>query len=196
MKFKCSSLSCVLFKQSEDYKSFFSLTSSSLYYIHAQLLSCVQLFVTAWTVAHQALLFVEFPRQEYGRGLPFSFPGHLPDSEIKLVSLVAPALAGGFSTTEPATCCLLILLNLLNYCFPNSLLLFIANACLDVLTSLLTPTFYTQCLPLSPLPFFLKYVFWGWRFSWVSVNGKVSWWLFVCKWPYFCSNSQDHWWRI
>jgi len=28
-------------------------------------LSCVQLFETPWTVAHQALLFMGFPRQEY-----------------------------------------------------------------------------------------------------------------------------------
>ena len=31
----------------------------------AQLLSGAQLFVTPWTVAHQAILSVEFPRQEY-----------------------------------------------------------------------------------------------------------------------------------
>ena len=30
----------------------------------AQSLSCVQLFVTPWTVAHQALLSMEFSRQE------------------------------------------------------------------------------------------------------------------------------------
>ena len=30
--------------------------------------------VTTWTVALQALLFMRFPRQEYWRGLPFSFP--------------------------------------------------------------------------------------------------------------------------
>ena len=28
--------------------------------------------VTLWTVVHQALLFIEFPRQEYWSGLPFS----------------------------------------------------------------------------------------------------------------------------
>jgi len=29
---------------------------------------------------------MEFSRQEYWSGLPFSSPGHLPDPEIKLVS--------------------------------------------------------------------------------------------------------------
>ena len=33
-----------------------------------QLLSCVQLFVTPWTVAHQAPLSMGFPRQEYWSG--------------------------------------------------------------------------------------------------------------------------------
>ena len=35
---------------------------------------CVQLFVTPWTVAHQALLSMGFPRQEYWSGLPFPSP--------------------------------------------------------------------------------------------------------------------------
>ena len=37
-------------------------------------LSRVQLFATPWTVARQASLSVEFPRQEYWSGLPFSSP--------------------------------------------------------------------------------------------------------------------------
>ena len=32
------------------------------------LLSCVQLFVTPWTVAHQASLSMELSRQEYWNG--------------------------------------------------------------------------------------------------------------------------------
>ena len=31
-------------------------------------LSCAQLFVTLWTVAHQAPLYMEFSRQEYWSG--------------------------------------------------------------------------------------------------------------------------------
>ena len=41
-------------------------------------LSHVQLFASPWTVAYQAPLFVEFSRQEYWSGLPFSSPGDLP----------------------------------------------------------------------------------------------------------------------
>ena len=39
-----------------------------------KLLSCVPLFVTPWTVASQAPLFMEFSRQEYWSGLPFPSP--------------------------------------------------------------------------------------------------------------------------
>ena len=55
-------------------------------------------FRTPWTVAGQAPLSMGLPRQEYWSGLPFPFPGDLPDSGIKPTS---PALAGGFFTTEP-----------------------------------------------------------------------------------------------
>ena len=63
-----------------------------------QLLSCVRLFATPWTVACQAPLSMGFPRQEYWSALLFPFPGDLPRPGIRAVS---PALAGGFLTTEP-----------------------------------------------------------------------------------------------
>ena len=65
------------------------------------MLSCIQLFVTRWTVACQVLLSVEFSRQEYWSRLPFTPPGDLPDSGIEPLSLVSPALAEGFFTTAP-----------------------------------------------------------------------------------------------
>ena len=36
--------------------------------------SCVPLFVTPWTAAHQAPLSIEFSRQEYWSGFSFSIP--------------------------------------------------------------------------------------------------------------------------
>ena len=39
-----------------------------------------------------------FSREAYSSGLPFPFPGDLPDPELKPAS---PALAGGLFTTEP-----------------------------------------------------------------------------------------------
>ena len=62
--------------------------------------SRVQLFVTLWTVAHQAPLSVEFSRREYWSGLPCPPPGDLLDLGIKPVALTTPALAGGFFTTS------------------------------------------------------------------------------------------------
>ena len=48
----------------------------------ACVLSHVGLFVTPWTVAHQAPLLVEFSKQEYWSGLLFLSPGDLPTSVI------------------------------------------------------------------------------------------------------------------
>uniref|UniRef100_A0AC11EGT1 Vesicle associated membrane protein 7 n=1 Tax=Ovis aries TaxID=9940 RepID=A0AC11EGT1_SHEEP len=45
-----------------------------------------------------APLSMGFPRQEYWSGLPFPFPGDIPDPRIKLVS---PALVSRYFTTEP-----------------------------------------------------------------------------------------------
>ena len=66
-----------------------------------QSLSRVGLFVTSWTIAHQASLFLGFSRQEYWNGLPFSPPGDPPNPGVKPVSPVTLALAGGFFTTIP-----------------------------------------------------------------------------------------------
>ena len=62
--------------------------------------SHVQLFVTPWTVAHQASLSVGFSRQEYWSGLPFPPPGRLLGPGVKPTSLTSPALAGGHFTTS------------------------------------------------------------------------------------------------
>ena len=60
------------------------------------------ILATPWTVAHQALLSMGFPRQEYWSELPFPSPGDLPDPGIKPMSLASPALAGGlFTTSQP-----------------------------------------------------------------------------------------------
>ena len=46
-------------------------------------LSRAQLFATPWTAAHQAPQSIEFSRQEYWSGLPFSSPGDLPNPGIE-----------------------------------------------------------------------------------------------------------------
>ena len=62
--------------------------------------SCVRLFVTLWTVAHQAPLSLGFSRQEYWSGVLCPPPGDLPDPGIKPISVTSPALARGFFTTS------------------------------------------------------------------------------------------------
>ena len=62
--------------------------------------SHVRFFATLWTVAHQALLSMGFPRQEYYSRLPCPPPGDLSNPGIEPRSLMSPALAGGFFTTS------------------------------------------------------------------------------------------------
>ena len=45
--------------------------------VKVKLLSRVLLFVTPWTVAGQAPLFMEFSRQEHWIGLPFPSPNFI-----------------------------------------------------------------------------------------------------------------------
>ena len=61
-------------------------------------LSCVQLFATPWTVAHQALPSMGFSKQEYWSGLPFPSPGDRPDPGIEPRS---PALQADALSSEP-----------------------------------------------------------------------------------------------
>ena len=54
----------------------------------AYVLNRVRLFVTPWTVAHQATLSLGFSRQEYWSGLPFPSPGELSNPGFKPASPV------------------------------------------------------------------------------------------------------------
>ena len=61
-------------------------------------LSCVQLFATLRTGAHQAPQSMGFSREEHWSGLPFPPPRDHPDPGTEPAS---SALAGRFFTTEP-----------------------------------------------------------------------------------------------
>ena len=78
-----------------------SLPTSFILCVCAQLVTCVWLFATPWTIAHQTLLSMVFSRQEYWSGLPFPTPGDLPNPGIKPMSSVSPTLSGRFFTTVP-----------------------------------------------------------------------------------------------
>ena len=62
--------------------------------------SCVQLFVTLWTIARQAPLSMGFSRQEYWSRSPFPSPGNLPNPWIKPVSPGSPTWAGEIFITD------------------------------------------------------------------------------------------------
>ena len=77
-----------LAKQNRDKIDLQTKVSQDRYYVmvkwsEVKSLSCVWLFVTLWTVAHQALPSMGFSRKEYWSGLPFPSPGDLPNPEIK-----------------------------------------------------------------------------------------------------------------
>ena len=57
--------------------------------------SCVQLFVTPWTAAHQVPLSLGFSRQEYWSGVPFPSSGHLPTVSLGITNMttLAPPLS-------------------------------------------------------------------------------------------------------
>ena len=58
------------------------------------------LFVTLWTVAHQAPLSMGFSKQEDWSGLLCPSPGDLPNPGTEPAFLTSPALVGGFFTTS------------------------------------------------------------------------------------------------
>ena len=95
----CSMASCVL----REHHTLFLLASLWEPHMCVCMLSCfshVQLFVSLWTVAHQAPLSMGFSTQEYWSGLSFPPSGNLPDSGIEPVSLTSLALVGGFFITS------------------------------------------------------------------------------------------------
>ena len=69
--------------------------------VHAKLLSHVQLFVTLWTVAHQASLSMGFSRQEYWSGLPCPPPGDFSQPRDWIYVSCGSCIAGWFFTAEP-----------------------------------------------------------------------------------------------
>ena len=78
------------------------------------MLSRVWLFVTPWTVAHQAPLSVGFSRQEYWSGWSLSSPGDLSDSGIKPRS---PALqADCWLAERPGSIYIFLVSVLASYC--------------------------------------------------------------------------------
>ena len=101
---RCHSLLYLSKGKIEALSRFMSLTapthSESVFVCCCLVAKSCPTLATPWTLAHQAPLSMGFPRQEYWSGLPFPSPGDLLDPDIKPRSLMSPALAGRFFTTE------------------------------------------------------------------------------------------------
>ena len=57
-------------------------------------------FSISWTIAHMASVFVGFSKQEYWSVLSFASPRDHPGPEIKRVSPLSLAFAGGLFMAE------------------------------------------------------------------------------------------------
>ena len=77
---------------------YYYLPSANFGLVWVKSFSRVRLFVTPWTVAHQAPQSMEFSRQEYWSELPFPPPGDLANPGIKPGS---PALQADALPSEP-----------------------------------------------------------------------------------------------
>ena len=65
------------------------LQLKGVYVVAVQSLSCVQLFATPWTVALKASPFMEFSRQKYWSGYPFSSLGSSQSRDQTCISGIA-----------------------------------------------------------------------------------------------------------
>ena len=90
--------------------------------------------MTIWTIAHQALLSMGFPRQEYWIGLPFPSPGDLLDAGIKPESPVFPALQADFLPAAPSE------KPQLAVCSGN-------NQSVNLIPETIIPSGYSECCP-------------------------------------------------
>ena len=99
MKVNIPRMSCVYLMQGKGHfaSAVFLLKNSCT--SECYLLTCVELFTTPWSVVHQPPLSMEFSRQEYWSGLPFSSVGDLPTPGIKAQS---PALQVDSLLSEPS----------------------------------------------------------------------------------------------
>ena len=88
--------------------------ASCAHYVYAQSLSRVQLFVTPWTISPPGPSVHGVFQARVLEWVAISASGDLPDSRIRLASLVSPALAGRFLTTTQSG----------KFCFPIRCALF------------------------------------------------------------------------
>ena len=90
--------------------------------VHVKLLQLCPTLCDVTDVPYQAPPSMGFSRQEYWSGLPLPTLGDLPDPGIEPESLMPPALAGGFFTTNATWEAPFIFISLYYLCISISLL--------------------------------------------------------------------------
>ena len=138
----------------------------------------VQLSVTPWTVACQALLSMEFSRQEYWSGLPFSTPRDLRDPGIEPISHVSPAWAGRFLTTLPPGKPIFKVIEIKLF-IPSSCYLLICATSIDIFFFISTTVYWVFLLSLMDIPRYVISIslFTEWTFGFIDacIFVSVSW---------------------
>ena len=123
-----------------------------------QVLSHFQVFVTLWTVAHQAPLSMGLSGQEYWSGLPFPSLGDLPDSGIKSRSCIPNRVFMPEPSRKPSFC--VVLYNLLCTFRENKFDIYIMlrdDACVCYQSSVsVTEQLWLQKFPLHAQPWKLS----------------------------------------
>ena len=141
-------------------------------------LSHIRLFVSPWTLAHQALLSMEISSQEYWSRLPFPTPGDLPNPGIKFNHFSCGCCLGRhilyhWATWEALSTTLYVRLS------PNT-------QHKRAMTSLflLLPLNPSPHTPSSPSPHLLVHF----PLSYLSPSGLQ----FICCWCIFCYLPLEH----
>ena len=118
------------------------------------MLSPVQLFVTPWTIAHQAPLFMDFLGKNTGQeyfGLPFPTAGHLPDPGIEPESLASLTWQSGLLPLRHLASPVVYhrILNVFLYAIHRTSLLSILFIYMSVQFSSVTQSCPTLCDPIN-----------------------------------------------
>ena len=132
------------------------------------MLNCVQLFVTPWTVAHQAPLSTGFCRREYWRSLPYPSPSFLTQGlNLHLLHWQANSITlsyqGSPNTISASKICFIhFFQSLWNFLALLHQLTPPINNCIEIVETHVTVFFLIICenlLSLSPLRIMITVMF-------------------------------------
>ena len=87
LKAVCMCVSVWLYYRKQDFKRDDNILIEFVLSDEVELLSCVRLFATPWTVAYNAPPAMGFSRQEYWSGLPFGYFFFIPALEFLFLKM-------------------------------------------------------------------------------------------------------------